>query len=85
MWHAYSGPPPPNATSVKSRGSNPRRTEFSSIACTIVCVWILSAARRFLEAHAERRARRISIAACARCLVEGQPPAEEASAGAGRG
>src|SRR5919204_354802 len=40
---ANSGPAPPSATSAKSRGSKPLRTEFSSIDCTIECVRICNA------------------------------------------
>ena len=40
---AKSGPAPPSATSAKSRGSNPLRTEFSSIDCTIECERICTA------------------------------------------
>ena len=40
---AKSGPAPPSATSAKSRGSNPLRTEFSSMDWTMECVRICTA------------------------------------------
>ena len=42
MLAANIGPAPPSATSAKSRGSKPLRTEFSSIDWTIewLTIWI---------------------------------------------
>ena len=42
MLAANIGPAPPSATSAKSRGSKPLRTEFSSIDWTIewLAIWI---------------------------------------------
>ena len=41
MCAANAGPAPPSATSAKSRGSKPLRTEFSSMDCTIewLAIW----------------------------------------------